>query len=545
MSSTPGGLSALCTDHNFPAQLPAREMRACWLTIENTGTSEWDPAVVQLAVDLNGHRYTQVGLPHAVPCDARVTLHWVFRTPDAPGRHVYTFEVVDQNDPTESASVLHVSLLTTEPVPSETARLRDRVLETHARCWLPCDGVSWRAAGDNYPHFTKTARGCRTVDLEGREFVDYLMGWGSTLLGYANERIKQAVREALDSAAIPTLTHHLMPEVADALCERFPGAEAVTFGKNGSDVCTAAVRMARVHTGRRVVLFSGYHGWQDWYVERYGMSATGVPDRTGPLVFQFPPNNLEELGRLLTRHRGDVAAVMLEPAGVIESFAGPVRDADAGFLAEAIAMAHREGALAIFDEILTGFRHPGGSAQQATGTRPDLTCLGKALASGMPLAALIGRRDVFTSAVARISYEPTFKGEAYSLAAAREALRIYGEQDVPAQIAAFGNNLRRAINATCQAAGIDAEVIGPAFRMVLAFREADPRRRVLMRTLVQQELFKNGVLTTQLLMLPSTAHDAEALTATVKAFERSLTALAQAMKEDRFASYLEIPPLPG
>jgi glutamate-1-semialdehyde aminotransferase len=543
--SNPGGLAAICVDHNFPAQLPAAELRACWLTIENAGTSDWEPAVVRLAVDLNGHRYTQVTLPHAVPRGERVTMHWVFRTPDAPGHHGYTFAIVDQNDPADDAPVLHVSLLVTGAVPTATARLRDRVLETHARCWLPCDGVSWSSGAGGYPHFTKSARGCRTVDLEGREFVDYLMGWGSALLGYANERIREAVREALDSAALPTLTHHLMPEVADALCERFASAEAVTFGKNGSDVCTAAVRMARAYTGRHVVLFSGYHGWQDWYVERYGMSATGVPGKTGPLVFQFPPNNLEELGRLLTRHRGDVAAVMLEPAGVIESFAGPVRDADAGFLDEAMAMARREGALAIFDEILTGFRHPAGSAQQATGARPDLTCLGKALASGMPLAALIGRRDVFTSAIARIAYEPTFKGEAYSLAAARESLKIYREQDVPAQIDAFGNTLRRAINAVCRTAGIDAEVIGPAFRMVLAFREPDPRRRVLMRTLVQQELFKNGVLTTQLLMLPSTAHDAGALAVTMKAFERSLAVLAQAMKEDRFATYLEIPALPG
>jgi glutamate-1-semialdehyde aminotransferase len=208
-------------------------------------------------------------------------------------------------------------------------------------------------------------------------------------------------------------------------------------------------------------------------------------------------------------------------------------------------MAHREGALAIFDEILTGFRHPGGSVQQATRTRPDLTCLGKALASGMPLSALIGRRDVFDSAIARIHYEPTFKGEAYSLAAAREALKIYDEQDVPAQIAYFGESLRRTINATCRTLGVDAEVIGPPFRMILAFREADPRRRSSMRTLVQQELFKSGVLTTQLLMLPSTAHDAKALALTAAAFERSLTVLAQAMKEDRFAAYLEIPPLPA
>jgi glutamate-1-semialdehyde 2,1-aminomutase len=539
-------MSAACICHNFPAQLPARELRTCWLTIENTGTAAWDPAVVRVGVDLDGQQLVMLDLPHAVPGGSRVTVYWVFRTADAVGSHVYGFRVVEQNDPAvQAVAVLQAAVVITAPLDTETTRLRDRILETHARCWMPCDGVSWSSSADGYPHFAKSAKGCRTIDLEGREFVDYLMGWGCALLGYANERIQQAVREALNSAAILTLTHHLMPEVADALCARFESAQAVTFGKNGSDVCTAAVRMARAHTGKRVVLSSGYHGWQDWFVERYGMAATGVPEKTGPLVFQFPPNDLEALGRLMTQHRGDVAAVLLEPAGVIESFAGPMQDADAGFLEELIAMAHREGALAIFDEILTGFRHPGGSVQQATRTRPDLTCLGKALASGMPLSALIGRRDVFDSAIARIHYEPTFKGEAYSLAAAREALKIYDEQDVPAQIAYFGESLRRTINATCRTLGVDAEVIGPPFRMILAFREADPRRRSSMRTLVQQELFKSGVLTTQLLMLPSTAHDAKALALTAAAFERSLTVLAQAMKEDRFAAYLEIPPLPA
>jgi glutamate-1-semialdehyde aminotransferase len=539
-------MGAACVCHNFPAQFPARELRTAWLTLENTGSAAWDPGALRVAVDLDGHRLTTLDLPYAVDAGARVTLYWVFRTAAAAGRHRYDFHLVDRHDPAQSPlALLEATVDVTDPIVSETTRLRDRILETHARCWMPCDGMSWSSAAAGYPHFAKSARGCRTIDLEGREFVDYLMGWGCALLGYANERIQAAVRDALDSAAILTLTHHLMPEVADALCARFESAQAVTFGKNGSDACTAAVRMARVHTGRHVVLFSGYHGWQDWYVERYGMAATGVPEKTGPLVFQFPPNDLEALGNLLIQHRGDVAAVMLEPAGVIESFSGPMQPADAGFLEELIAMAHREGALAIFDEILTGFRHPGGSVQQATRTRPDLTCLGKGLASGMPLSALIGRRDVFDSAIARIHYEPTYKGEAYSLAAAREALKIYDEQDVPGQIAYFGDSLRRAIDATCQAVELDAAVVGPSFRMLLAFREPDPRRRSLMRTLVQQELFRNGVLTTQLLMLPSTAHDAKALAVTAAAFERALTVLAQAMREDRFAAYLEIPPLPA
>ena len=543
---TAHAMDASCIAHNFPPRLPARELRTCWVTLANTGTLTWDPAAVRVAVDLNGHRIALLDLPHAVAPATRVTLYWVFRTPDSPGDHVYRFSVAGPNEPAgEPRTALEARVAIVEATATATARLRDRILETHARCWMPCDGMSFSSDAPGFPHFAKDARGCRITDLEGREFVDFLMGWGCALLGYANERIQRAVQDVLGSAAILTLTHYLMPEVADLLCERFESAQAVTFGKNGSDVCTAAVRMARAHSGRRIVLFCGYHGWQDWYVDRFGLSATGVPERTVPLAFQFPPNDLDALGRLLTRHRGDVAAVMLEPAGVIESFAGPVRDADPVFLDELIAMAHREGALVIFDEILTGFRYPGGSVQHATRTRPDLTCLGKGLSAGMPLSALIGRRDVFDSAIARISYEPTFKGEVYSLAAAREALKIYAEQDIPARIWRFGEQLRRAVNETCQSLGLDAEVLGPPFRMLLAIREPDARRRALMRTLVQQELFKNGVLTTQLLLLPSAAHDADALAFTAAAFERSLTVLSAAMRDERFAAYLEIPPLPG
>ena len=539
---------AAWVDHNFPSRLPGSEVLAGWLTLENRGLKTWQQGTFLVTVDLDGTQAFHLQLPHSVGPGERATLHWVFRTTKETGRHEFKFDLVEQDVTTfeqQGVQPLHVSFDVVEQPASETSRLRDQVLATHARCWLPCDGVSWSRGGRGYPQFAREARGCRITDVEGHQYVDYLMGWGTALLGYAHVRVQAAIAGALHSGATPTLTHYLMPEVAERLCAMFPGAEAATFGKNGSDVCTAAVRLARVHTGRPVILHCGYHGWQDWYAQRYGFAATGIPTTGEPLLVSFAPNNLEQVARLLDVHRGQVAAVMLEPAGVIEGSSGPLQDADPAFLKEMAALAHQEGALVIFDEILTGFRHAGGSVQHATGVVPDLTCVGKALSGGMPLAALIGRREVFDGSIGKIFFEPTFKGEVYSFAAAREALSIYGEQDLSAQIEGFGNRLREEINRLCARFGVPAEVIGPPFRMMVVFAEAEARRRTLLRTLLQQELLRHGVLTTQNLLLPSAAHDDEALEITRRAFERALGTLARAMDEDRFASYLEIPPLPG
>jgi glutamate-1-semialdehyde 2,1-aminomutase len=544
----PPEYGALWIAHNNPPRLPAGELRTLWLTIENRGTKIWQPGTFLVSVDLDDTRILHLQLPHPVSSGERVTLHQVVRTTTDAGPHEIKFDLVEMDVTTfESRGVppLRVPFETVDPPLTETRRLRDRVLETHARCWLPCDGMSWSSDGPGYPQFAREAGGCRITDVEGREYVDYLMGWGCSLLGYSNERIQRAIAGALGSGPMLTLTHHSMPEVGEMLCDMFPGSESVTFGKNGSDVCTAAVRLARVHTGRPVVLFCGYHGWQDWYAERFGFPSTGIPARDEPLLLPFSPNNLEQLTQLLDLHRGRVAAVMLEPAGVIEGNSGPIQDADPVFLREMAALARNDGALVIFDEIMTGFRYPGGSVQQAAGVIPDLTCLGKALSAGMPLSALIGRREVFDSAIGRIFYEPTFKGETYSFAAAREALSIYREEDIPARVWSFGNRLRRMIDQICERLGVPAAVIGPPFRMLLVFREPDARRRSLMRTLVQQELLRQGVLTTQILLLPSAAHDEEALEVTRRAFEHALGVLAEALEDDRFASYLEIPPLPS
>ena len=249
---------------------------------------------------------------------------------------------------------------------------------------------------------------------------------------------RQAIREVLDSAAVVPFPHPLEIEVAHMLTDDIPCAEMVVFGKNGSDVCTVAARLARVFTGKKTILYSGYHGWQDFWAEQVGFAATGVPDRPERLIHPFKFNNLSDFMGLYQHYRDDLAAVMLEPSGPGEGIQGPVQDADRNFLA-AIAQAAKEaGALLIYDEIITGYRYPSGSVQRATGVIPDLTCLGKALSAGMPLSALVGRAHIFQRSMHNTHYGPTFRGEIYSFAAAKAAIHIYRDEPVAEYVWDYG-----------------------------------------------------------------------------------------------------------
>ena len=538
--------------HNLVERGPTQARFSVWLELENRGTKVWQRAPregqpVEIAIYLDGELLPTVRLPvEEVRPGERVSVHAVVRSPATPGRHELKVDLVEQNVTffeQQGVAPLVTSFETFEAPTTRTAQLMERALESNYFFSVPTQMVSWRRDGGTYPLFARSARGCRITDVEGRDYIDYVMGWGCALLGHAHERITGAVREALIGGGVLSLPHHLEMEVTDALCAAIPCAEMVVFGKNGSDVCTAAVRLARACTGRHKLLVCGYHGWQDWHVEKWGFAATGVPDRPTPLIVPFAFGDAEGFVRLMEQHRGEVAGVMLEPAGPIEGLNGPVRDGDPSFLRTVAEVTRRQGALLIFDEIITGFRYRGGSVQQATGIVPDLACLGKALSAGMPLSALVGRRDLFRAGMERIYFGPTFKGEVYSFAAARAALAIYAEQDVPAQVWDHGERLRRGIDERCRAAGVAAEVIGPPFRMVLRFAASDPARVVLMRTLLQQELVRAGVLTYKGFMLPSLAHDDDALEQALQAYDGALRLLARAIREDQFVRYLEVPPM--
>ena len=541
-------------DHNLPGHLPAKAVFPAKVTLENTGNFAWlaappDGKSVALFIRFND----AVNATHPLPRDEvkpgeKITIHFALTMPPAAGHVEIHLEMVEH----------HVTVFRDRGVAPLTIdmTIESALGDPHDEMWeiatrhnpwhyQPTRGISRGTEGRRYPVFASRAKGCHLWDVSGRKYIDYVMGWGSTLLGYADDRVQRAIIEAVElTAPVIPYPHPYEMDVAQMLCEDFPSAEMVIFGKNGSDVCTLAARTARVQTGRKTILFSGYHGWQDWWVEHLGFERTGVPERPVPLVHRFRFNDPEDFQRLYVEHRADLAAVMIEPSG-------PMGDDDIGFAADAnkeflqnIARSTRDaGAFLVFDEIVTGYRYPQGSVQKATGVIPDMTCLGKALASGMPLSALVGRAAIFKQGLPRTWYGPTFKWEIYSFAAARAAIPIYRSEPVADHVWNHGLRLKEGINGLCRNAGIAAECKGPPFRMVLVFSEPDRHRLALKKALYQQELLAGGLSTYNGIMLPSYAHNDEVLERTLSIIHKALQNIAAAEDKNDFDDRLDIPPL--
>lgn len=539
-------------EHNIPARLPAGATLVFRVTVRNTGTQAWrrNPADGQftgLAVYISAkHQDTGRSMRQEVSPGESTTIAVNVVTPTAPGRHEITADMVTHCVTMFSGRGTPPLRLTVEVEarqPTRSEKLREISQARNYWFFLPSGGVHLHQGKPTYPLFADKGKGCRIRDVEGRVFIDYVMGWGCSLLGYGDSRIRRAVRRAVDEGNMVTLTHRREVEVAESIASWLPGAEMVLFGKNGSDVCTVAVRMARAFTNRPLVLTCGYHGWQDAYSERLGFAGSSVLDRSPAATLPFPYLNPAALQELLRTHSGRVAAVMLEPASPVEGLNGPLRDATADYLQEVARLAREAGAVLIFDEIMSGFRYRASSAQHAHGVVADLTCLGKALGAGHPISALAGRADIFRQTLHRIDYTPTFKGETSPLAAAEAALAIYRKQDVAAHIWDFGTALQTQVNALCREAGFPGALIGPPFRMTLQLQEPNGERQVLLRTLIQQELLRHGVITFKGFMLPCLAHDEKALRDTLRAFAAALPTVTRAWREDRMLPLLELPDL--
>jgi glutamate-1-semialdehyde aminotransferase len=333
------------------------------------------------------------------------------------------------------------------------------------------------------PLFLVRGRGAHVWDVDGNEYVDFPMALGPVLLGYAEPVVDDAIRAQLEQGITFTLSHPLEAEVAERIVALCPGVEAVRFAKSGSDAVSAAVRASRALTGRDLVLVGGYHGWHDWYIGSTTRDA-GVPKAVRDLTLPFRYGDLDHLGDLLQRHRGDVAAVVLEPSGA----AVP----EPGYLQGVVDLAAAHGARSVFDEIITGFRLAPGGARERYGVEPDLSCYGKALGNGMPIAAVAGAWASM-AAFEEVFVSGTHGGEALSLAAARAVLDTVADGRVLAGIEDHGRHLLVALQGAVRAHGVGDRVTvsGEPQRPVVGFSGTDD---LVARSWVQQCLVDAGCL---------------------------------------------------
>lgn len=338
------------------------------------------------------------------------------------------------------------------------------------------------------PKYLARGKGSHVWDVDGNEYIDYPMGLGPVTLGHAHPVTRDAVVKQLDEGVTFSLMHPLEVEVAELLRELIPCAERVRFGKNGSDATAAAVRCARATTGRDVIAHCGYHGWQDWYIGSVGGArARGVPEAVKALQKSFAYNDIASLERVFDGHPGQVAGVIMEVMTVQEP-----RD---GFLQKVKDLTHRHGAVLIFDEIISGFRHRLGGLQEYFGVTPDLAAFGKGMANGLPISAVVGRADVM-AAFDDIFFSFTFGGECLSLAATKACIEFMRRESVVEHFWRQGAKLQSAFREMTARSGLTGYVdcAGLPPWTICVFADHEGQEGLAMKSLFQQEMIKRGVL---------------------------------------------------
>jgi glutamate-1-semialdehyde 2,1-aminomutase/spore coat polysaccharide biosynthesis protein SpsF len=384
------------------------------------------------------------------------------------------------------------------------------------------------------PLFLVRGQGSRVWDVDDNEYIDYPMALGPIILGHNYPAVTEAVIHQLRQGTTFSLPHPLEVEVAELLVETIPCAEMVRFGKNGSDVTSGAVRVARAYTGRDLIACCGYHGWADWYIGTTTRNK-GVPQTVQKLTLPFVYNDIDSLRSIFWEHPGQVAAVIMEPIGVVEPHHG--------FLQQVRELTQREGALLIFDEVVTGFRLTLSGAQGYFGVTPDLACFGKAMANGYPLAAVVGRRDIM-NLFDEVFFSFTFGGETLSLAAAKATIIEMREKNVTAHLWEQGQRLKDGYNVLAKEYGISqwTACIGLPPRTVVVFHDESGAESLVQKSLFQQECLKRGILFAGAHNL-CFSHSAADVDYTLRVYRTAMEILADAIRKGDVAERLEGTPV--
>ncbi len=338
-----------------------------------------------------------------------------------------------------------------------------------------------------YPIFLEEGKGCRLIDVDGNEYIDFLCGYGPIILGYQETEVDEAVVQQIRNKGFCLdLTQPFQNELAKRIIELVPSAELCIFLKTGSDATTASIRMARAYTNRFKVMRCGYHGWHDWCVEMKG----GIPVKLYEDVHEFRYNDLDELEDLMKKHGDQTAAIIMTPFG--HPLHQKMEEPKPGFLEGVRRLADHYGAILIFDEVRTCFRLSLGGAQAYYGVTPDLTVLGKGMANGYAISVVAGRKDIMMTAASKLFISSTFFPNSLPYIAALKTIEILQRDKVLDDIWEKGDRFLKKVQAVIDRYDVGAELSGVAPMFFITFKQDEKRTRRERRNNFYTQLIRKG-----------------------------------------------------
>jgi len=410
-----------------------------------------------------------------------------------------------------------------------------RALQPKAHRLIPGGAHTYAKGDDQYPDrtpaFIARGKGCHVWDLDGNEFIEYGMGLRTVTLGHVYEPVVEAAHKQMQLGINFNRPTKIEVDLAEAMLNVIDGADMVKFAKNGSDVTTAAVKLARAYTARDLIAICGdqpFFSTDDWFIGSTQMNA-GIPQAIIEMTLKFRYNDLESLVKLFDQYPNQIACVVMEP----EALTPPNPD----YLAQVKKVCEERGAILMFDEMITGFRWHLGGAQKFHGIIPHLSTFGKAMGNGFAIAALMGNREIMRLGgldhdKKRVFLLSTTHGaETHALAASLETLRIYRERGVVEFLWKQGERLRALVNKSIAENRLEGffQLIGRPCNLVFETRDQDQNRSQSFRTLFMQEMIRRGVIAPSFVV--SFSHCDADIERTAEAVSESLVIYRKALDE--------------
>jgi glutamate-1-semialdehyde 2,1-aminomutase len=416
---------------------------------------------------------------------------------------------------------------------------------------------NFRYWGEERTIYVKRGRGGRFWDIDDNVYVDYRLGYGPAILGYADPRVDAAAREGMEIGGVFALSTEREYTVAERIAKMVPSVDLVRYSNSGTEAVMAALRLARAHTGKSayVLVEGGYHGLFDaalwcaamdkWDPDRTGGDppivpySKGVPELLRELLYVTPMNDANRLEELFRARAHEIAAILIEP--IMGNCCGIT--ADVAYVRAVRELCDRYGVLLVIDEVKSGFRVAKGGAQELMGVAADISTYAKAMANGYPIAVVAGREEIMRHYGRGVAHGGTYTAHPVSLAAAEKTLEILDETPALQTIAAYGRRLQAGMTRILSARGIVHSFAGHPSMGGLFFAERPPanyrdwkRSDYRFYDTMARHLHDNRVICEPDSREPwfvCEAHDDLCLADTLTGFERAVDATLAELGRDR------------